>query len=377
MDLSFSEQQEMLKKMARDFLTDRCPPKYVRQMETDDKGYSPELWREMAELGFMGLIFPEKYGGGGMDFMDMVVLLEEMGRACLPGPFFSSAIACGLLILNAGSEDQKQELLPKIASGEIILSLALNEPEVDCDKDHINVAAIPDKDAYIISGTKLFVPYVHVADYLLCVAKIKGGSDKKPQVNIFLVDAKSPGISTTLLKTIASDKQYEVIFSNVSVPTSNLLGKSDQDWAEVDRALQFAAVAKCAEMVGGAQRVLEMTVDYAKDRMQFGHHIGSFQAIQHHCANMLMDAHTSRWITYQAACKLAEGKPCTKEVSTAKAWVNQSYMRICMLAHQVHGAIGYTEDHDLQLYTKRAKAAEVAFGDTDFHREIVAQEIGL
>ena len=137
MDLSFSEQQEMLRKMARDFLTDRCPPKYVRQMETDDKGYSPELWREMAELGFMGLIFPEKYGGGGMDFMDMVVLLEEMGRACLPGPFFSSAIACGLLILNAGSEDQKQELLPKIASGEIILSLALNEPEVDCDKTNI------------------------------------------------------------------------------------------------------------------------------------------------------------------------------------------------------------------------------------------------
>lgn len=377
MDLSLSEQQEMLKKMSRDFLADRCPPKYVRQMETDERGYSPELWREMAELGFMGLIFPEQYGGGGMSFTDMVVLLEEMGRVCLPGPFFSTVIACGLLIFNTGSEHQKQELLPKISSGEMVLSLALSEPETDYDKDHLSVTATSDKDAYIINGTKLFVPDVHVADYLLCLARIKGNSAKKPKINIFLVDAKSPGINKTPLKTIAGDKQYEVTFSNVRVPVSNLLGKKDLDWAEIDRVLQFAAVAKCAEMIGGAQRVLEMTTDYAKDRIQFGRPIGSFQAIQHHCANMLIDVHTSRWITYQAACKLAEGTPCTKEVSVAKAWVDQAYRRICMLAHQVHGAIGFTEDHDLQLYTKRAKTAEVAFGDADFHREIVAREIGL
>jgi alkylation response protein AidB-like acyl-CoA dehydrogenase len=377
MDLSLSEQQEMLKRMARDFLADKCTPKYVRQMETDERGHSLELWREMAELGFMSLAFPEQYGGGGMSFIDMVVLLEEMGRACLPGPLFSTVITCGLLILNIGSEAQKQELLPKIASGEMILSLALSEAEADYDKDYFSVTATPDKDAYIINGTKLFVPHAHIADYLICLTRTKASANRKPEINIFLVDAKNAGISKTPLKTIAADKQYEVTFTNVRVPMTNILGKENQSWPEIDRVLQFAAVAKCAEMIGGAQRVLEMTTDYATDRIQFGHPIGSFQAIQHHCANMLIDVHTSRWITYQAACKLAEGAPCTKEASVAKSWVDQAYRRVCMLAHQVHGAIGFTEDHDLQLYTKRAKAAEVAFGDADFHREIVAREIGL
>ncbi len=377
MDLALSEEQEMVKKMARDFLTDKFPKTVVKEIEESELGYSPELWREMAELGWMGLALPEKYGGGDMSFLDLAVLLEEMGRACLPGPYFSTVVLGGLTILDAGSEEQKQEYLPKIASGEAIFTLALTESSARYDAAAIETEAATDKDAYILNGTKLFVPDAHIADYMLVVARTDEKSKGEEGITIFMVDAKSPGISYTVLKTIANDKLCEVVFSQVKVPKENVLGQLNQGWSVVQKIIQRAAVAKCCEMVGCIQQALDMTVDYAKERKQYDRPIGSFQVIQHYCADMATDVDGTRLSTYQTAWMLSEGLPCTKEVAIAKAWAGEACQRVMALAHQIHGAIGVTIDHDLQYYTRRAKAAEVSFGDANFYREIVAQEMGL
>jgi len=373
MDLSFSEEQEMLRTMVHDFLTDRCPKKLVEQLENSDIGYSPEIWKEMAGLGWIGLAFPEKYGGAGMSFLDLAILLEEMGRACLPSPYFSTVILGGLPILNIGNEAQKQEYLPKIARGELIFTLALTEPAAKYSPESIAVNATANKDEYVLNGTKLFVPDAHIADYMLCVAGRGDGSRGEAGICIFIVDAKSAGVSCKVLETIASDKLCEVVFHQVEVPKKNLLGELNSGWGNVQNILGMATVAKCCEMLGGAQQVMEMTIDYAKNRRQFDRAIGSFQIIQHYCADMLIDVDAMRYSTYQAAWMISQGLPCTREVAIAKAWANEAYGRIIALAHQIHGAIGFTTDHDLHFYTKRAKAAQVTFGNTDFHRDIVAQ----
>ena len=375
MDFSFTEEQEMLRKIARDFLATECPKDLVREMVKDERGYPPELWTKMAELGWTGLIIPEEYGGIGGSFLDVAALLEEMGRACLPGPFFSSLIGT-LAILEAGSEEQKKELLPKIALGELILTLAVSEPDVGYEVDALRCQAVAEGKEYVIDGTKLFVENAPVADLIICVAKSKDSAGQEG-VTLFLTDAKSPKLTCTLLETIAGDKQCQVIFKGVRVPESSILGELHRGGEYLKRLLQVATVAKCAEMLGGAQQVMDMTVDYAKERIQFDHPIGSLQAIQHHCANMMIDLEGIRYITYLAAWKVNEGLPFGKEAAMAKAWASEAYRRISDLAHQSHGAIGFCEDHDLPLYSKRAKASEFAFGDAQFQRRFVAQEIGL
>jgi alkylation response protein AidB-like acyl-CoA dehydrogenase len=320
------------------------------------------------------LAFPGKYGGGDMGFVDLAVLLEEMGRACLPGPFFSAVVLAGLSILDIGSEEQKQEYLPKLIRGEKILTVALTEPGYNnYDASSVIVEATRNDGNYIIKGTKLFVPDAHIADYLLCVARIKPGSG----ITVFLVDANNPRMKYTLLKTIAGDKLCEVVFDQVPVPAANTLGRLNQDWGAVQNIIQRAAAGKCCEMVGNIQRVLEMTVDYAKERKQFDRPIGSFQVIQHYCADMATDVDSARLSTYQAAWMLSEGLPCAREVAIAKAWISEASQRVFALAHQIHGAIGVTIEHDLNYYTRRAKAAEIAFGNADFYREVVAKEMGL
>ena len=377
MDLVLAEEQEMLKKAAHDFLVDKCPKTLVREMEEDEKGYSPQLWQEMAELGWIGLVFPENYGGGDMSFLDLSVLLEETGRACLPGPFFSTVILGGLPILDVGSDEQKQEYLPKIASGKAIFTMALTEPSAGYDAASVKVQATADNDGYIINGTKLFVPDAHIADYMLCVARTSDTAKAEDGITIFIVDAKSPGISCTVLKTIAKDKQCEVVFDQVKVPKENILGKLNEGWGEVQKIIERTAVAKCCEMVGGMQAVLDMTVEYAKQRVQFDVAIGTFQAIQHHCANILIDVDSSKVITYEAAWRLSNGLPGSREAAMAKAWVSDAYRRIVTLATQAHGGTGIIEDHDMPLYFRRAKAGELAFGDTRLHRKTVAHELGL
>jgi len=377
MDLGFTEEQEMLRTTARDFLEKECPTSLVKEIVEDEKGYTPELWQKMAELGWMGLVIPEEYDGMEMSFLDLAVLLEEMGRACLPGPFFSTVVLGGFTILDAANEEQKKELLPKIASGDLILTVALTEPSAKYDPASVTVKAVPDKDDYVINGTKLFVENAHIADYIICVTRTKDGANPEDGITLFLVEGKSAGISTTVLKTIAGDKQCEVVFDNVRVAKKNMLGELDKGWPVVEKMLEKATVALCAQMVGGAQAALDMSIAYAKERIQFGRPIGSFQAIQHYCANMATDVDGSKYITYEAAWKVSEGLPATMEVSMAKAWTSEAYRRVTLLGHQIHGGVGFCMDHDMPLYFKRAKAAEPTFGDADWHREIVAKQLGL
>jgi alkylation response protein AidB-like acyl-CoA dehydrogenase len=377
MDLGLNEEQAMLRESARDFLQKECPKKLVKQLDESDEGYSRELWRKMAGLGWMGLVFPEKYGGGGRNFLDLAILLEEMGYNIVPGPFFSTVVLGGLAILTAGSEEQKTEFLPRIARGEMILSLALTEPAASYDAASVKTEAIARNGKYVIKGTKLFVLNANVADYILCVARTKKTSNPEDGITVFLVDARSLGLKCTLLKTLARDKQCEVVFDNVTVSEKSVVGRRDEGWPIVKDILQKAAIGKCAEMVGGAQAALDMAVNYAKERVQFGRPIGSFQAIQHYCANMAMDVSGSRFVTYKAAWRVSEGLPAALDAAMAKAWVSEAYGRVALSAHQIFGAIGFTMDHDIHLYYRQAKAAEIIFGGADFHRAVVAHELGL
>ncbi len=377
MDFGLSEEQEMLKTSARDFLQKECPKQLVKKLDESDKGYSPELWRKMSDLGWMGLPFPSKYGGGDGSFLDLVVLLEAMGYNVVPGPFFSTVVLGGLTILAAGNEVQKKDLLSKVSMGKLILALALTEPNAKYDAAAIKTTATEQDGKYVINGTKLFVADANVADYLLCVAKTKTTGKPVNGITIFLVDSKAPGVKCTLLKTLVRDKQCEVVFDNVAVPRENILGKLNQGWKVIENVLEKAKVAKCAEMVGGAQAALEMAVAYAKERVQFNRPIGSFQAIQHYCANMVSDVDGSRFVTYKAAWKISEGLPAAMDVAIAKAWTGAAYSRVTLLAHQIFGAVGFTMDHDLHLYYRRAKAGDIMFGDSSVQRAVVARELGI
>jgi alkylation response protein AidB-like acyl-CoA dehydrogenase len=376
MDLRFTETQEILKKMARDFLTTECPKTLVRKLEQSEEGYSPEVWKKMAELGWMGLIIPEEYGGMGYTFQDLIVLLEEIGRNILPGPLIAT-ITSAFLILEAGTEEQKKELLPKIAQGELILTTALLEGEGVFDASGITIEATPKGDDWLINGTKLFVETAHVADHIICVTRTKDSTAPEKGITLFIVDSKATGISHEVMPTIAADKLCEVRFKDVTVRKKNMLGKIDEGWPIVEMMLRKGAIAKCAESLGAIETCVEMTVAYSKERTQYERPIGAFQALQHKMADMWTAMETSRYLIYEAAWMESEGLPCAKEASMAKAYVNEVYKDVSKWAVRLHGAIATSADHDIPFYYRRSKAADIAFGGTDFHREIVAQKIGL
>ena len=374
MDLGLNETQQMLRTSAREFLETECPTSYVRDMERDERGYTPQIWDKLAGLGWLGLVVPEEYGGTGLGFVELAVVLEEMGRVLMPGPYFSTVVMAGMTVADAGSEDQKREYLSGIASGRLIMTLALTEPSGRWDAEGVQTTALKSGDGYVLNGTKLYVPNANVSDYVIVAARTgQGESD----ISLFVISSSADGLTATPLDTLASDKQSELMLNDVYVPGSALLGEFNGGWKTLERTLAWGAVAKCAEMLGGAQQTLDMTVAYAKQRIQFGRAIGSFQAIQHHVADMAADVEGCRYTTYQAAWMLAEGLPAEREVAMAKAWVSDAYHRVCMLAHQCYGAVGFTKEHDLQLYSRRSKAAELMFGDSEFHMEAVASAVGL
>lgn len=395
MDLGLSEVQQMLKNSARDFLSRESPATLARAMEEDPRGFTDELWQHLVSLGWTGLAFPEQYGGTGGSFLDLAVLLEEMGRSLAPAPFFSTVVLGGLTVLDAGSRQQKAEIIPQICRGQLLLTLALTEPSATYEPWGVATTAARRGNGYVLDGTKLFVPDAHVADLLVVVARTSvtspstgegqarpepgrrdgGGPDPSQGITLFLVPAGAAGLRVTPLKTIASDKQCEVALNGVSVPASSVLGQVGEGWPVVQRTLQRAIAGKCLEMVGGAAAVLDMTVEYTKQRAQFGRPVGSLQAIQHHCANMAADVEGSRHLAYQAAWRVSEGLPAAREVSMAKAWVSGAYQRVCATAHQCHGAIGFTKEHNLQLYTRRAKVQELSYGDASYHKELALQKL--
>lgn len=376
MDFSLTEEQEIMVRMARRFLEKECPSGVVRDIEQGDVGYSADLWRKAAGLGWMAIPFPEAYGGLDGSFMDTILLIEEMGRACFPSPYISSVVLGGLTILEMGNEAQKQELLPAIASGESILTFALLESSDTYDPASIACKASMEAVGFRLHGTKWFVPDVHVADVMLVAVRTEEQAGQNSNLALFVLRPKKEKIKYYPLKTVSGDRLFKVDLG-IEVQRERMLGSPENGMQGLQRALERAAVAKCAEMVGGAQRVLEMTLGYAKEREQFGRPIGSYQAIQHYCANMAIDVEASRLNTYHAAWLISEGLPGSRHAAVAKAVSSEAYRRVVALSHQIHGAIGFTKELDLELYIRRAKAGEVMFGDADFHKRTLSRQLVL
>ncbi len=378
MDLGLSEEQELLKNFARDFLEKECPETHVREMEEDEQGYSPDLWKKMVEQGWQGLVIPEQHGGSGMGYIDLVILIEEFGRALVPGPFIPTAVGGAIALMEAGSDEQQQEYLPKIAGGEQIWTLAFTEQSARFDAEGVELEAKAEGEDFVLNGTKLFIRDANVADYMTVVARTKKGENPEDGITLFIVDAKSAGISVTQLKTIAADKQCEVKFENVKVPKANVLGEVDKGWPVFHRIARKGTIIECAFLVGLAQKDFDVSVQYAKDRIQFGRPIGSFQAIQHKAADMVTDVDGSRFIMYKAAWSVAEDTDeADLDVHMAKAWCSEATRRVVAHGQQIHGGIGFTKEYIIQLYFRRQKVSELAWGDGDHHRELVAQELKI
>jgi alkylation response protein AidB-like acyl-CoA dehydrogenase len=327
----------------------------------------------MAELGWMGLILPEAYGGSGLNMVDLVVILEEMGRVVMPGPFYPTVILSGVAIDLGGTTAQKKRYLPGIAAGTLKATLAQVEESGRWDAEGIMLPATKDATGFVLSGTKLFVQDAHNADLLIVAART--GSKGQKGVTLFLVDAKQEGVKTTLLKTMDQTRKLcEITFDNVKVGKEAVLGGVGKGWPLLDRVIDRAKVAMCAEMCGGAQKVLEMSVEYAKVREQFGKPIGSFQAIQHKCANMMVQTESAKSATYYAAWAVANDVPeAHLAACMAKAYCSDAYRFVSAEGIQIHGGIGFTWEHDMHLYFKRAKGSEVTYGDATWNRELVAQ----
>jgi len=372
MDLGLSEEQELLKNAARDFLEKECPETLVRAMEEDDKGYSPDLWKKMAEQGWQGLLIPDSYGGAGFGYLDLIILIEEFGRALVPGPFLSTVVGGTLPLLEGGTDQQKSYALPKIASGETIWTLAYTEPSARFDTEGVALEIKEDGNDLVLNGTKLFVRDANVADFMTVVGR-RPGTKGDDGIELVIVNAKSPGITMQQLKTIAADKQAEVKFENVRVPKASIIAGGAALLKKVQRK---ATVLECAYLVGLAQMDFEISVQYAKDRIQFGRPIGSFQAIQHKAADMVTDVDGARFIMYRAAWSADQDEAdADMNVHMAKAWCSEATRRVVAHGQQIHGGIGFTKDYKIQLYFRRQKTAELAWGDADYHRELVASEL--
>ena len=382
MDFGFSQEQELLRQTARTFLEKECPSTFVRRMMDDPAGTTDELWAKLAELGWLGLIYPETSGGTGLGLVDLTVVLEEMGRVVMPGPFFSTVLLGGLAVALMGSAAQRDAWLPRIVDGRTRATLALLEDNPRWAPEGVQLAAKPAKrGGFALSGTKLFVPDGHEADLIVVAARTARAtkSDAAHGVSLFLVPADAPGVSRTLLPTMDQTRKLaEVTLSRVTVGEDAILGPLHAGWPNVARVLDRATVALCAEMCGGAQRVLDMTTDYAKVRVAFGRPIGAYQAVKHTCADMLVAVENAKSITYYAAWAQDQEAPdASLAASMAKAYVSDAYRKVAGDGIQLHGGIGFTWEHDLHLYFKRAKSSEVTFGDATFHRERVAQLIAL
>jgi 3-oxocholest-4-en-26-oyl-CoA dehydrogenase beta subunit len=371
MELDLNQEQRILSKSARDFLRKECPKSLVRQLRDDEKGYSETLWHKIAEMGWLGVEIPEAYGGTGGDFLDLCLLLEAMGEACLPGPFLAAAVLGAGALLEAGTEDQKETFLPLLAEGKVLLTLAQIEPGGWYGTSPIKTRAEKTGDGYRLQGTKLFVDYAHVADHILCAADTAEG------LSLFMVERNSPGLSIQAFKALGYDKPCEVVFENVLLPESTRLGPSGGAGPILAILERKAAVAKCAEMLGMMRSSFEMALTHAKERRQFGRPIGAFQAVQHHLANMAVAMDSARYLTYQAAWRIARGLPTDREAAMAKAYVSGAAGLVTRLAHQILGAISFCDEHDMHLYYRKAKSAAIAFGDADYHWEKVAQHLGL
>jgi alkylation response protein AidB-like acyl-CoA dehydrogenase len=379
MEFGFSEQQNILRASARQFLERESPPDVVRRMSDDPQGYSPDLWQKMAELGWMGLVLPETYAGSGLSFVDLTILMEEMGRVLLPAPFFSSVALGALTVLEVGSDEQHRLLLPRLARGEVKVCLAVLEADGRYDPRGIGLRASIRGNRATLNGTKLFVVDAQLADYVICVARTRGGRNPESGISLFVLDIKSPGVICTPLVSMDQTRRLsEVSFTRVSVSLDAMLNGRDTAWPMLQRALDKATVVLCAEMLGGAEKAMEMCVAYGKSRVQFGRQIGGFQAVKHKIADMKVWVENAKSVVYYAAWAVDSDAPeAARAASMAKAYCSKMYSRVTADGVQVHGGIGFTWDHNMHLYFKRAKSSEVLLGNAIWHRERTAALIPL
>jgi len=374
MDVLLTEEEEMLRKSAREFLEAECPPSLARAMEKDDLGYPPALWKQMAELGWLGLAFPERYGGQGLPLTYLGLILEEVGRAIAPVPFHSTVVPA-LTIARVGTEAQRQEILPRVSRGDLIMTWALTERDPRYNPDAVQMQAIPDGDDYVITGTKMFVDNFNVAQKCLLACRTTPPSADNEGISLLLVDTGSPGISHTPLVTLAKDKQSQVVFDRVRVPKANLLGQVNQGWPIAGAMLDRATVLLCAQMVGATRKDAEMAIEYAKQRVAFGRPIGAFQSIQHLCADMIVWVDGGQLLTYEALWRMDQGLPASIEVSQAKAFCNEKCEAVVRSSQTIHGGIGFMLEFDLHLWFRRVSAWTMRLGTTFEHRARVARAL--
>ncbi len=372
MKFAFDEDQEELRAGIRRFLEQKSPESEVRRLMETTEGYDPAVWSQMSDqLGLQGIAIPEELGGQGFGFVELGIVLEEMGRALLCAPFFSSAVLAANLLLVSGDEAAKAQHLPGIASGETIATVALTEDSGRWDEQGITLEAFRSgTGAYTLTGSKMYVLDGHVADLVLVPARTAAG------VSIFAVAGNDAALERTPLSTMdQTRKQARLEMDGV---VGSLVGAEGEGWPILSKTLDLAAVALANEQVGGAQRVLEMSVQYAKDRIQFGRPIGSFQAIKHKCADMLLEVESAKSAAYYAAWCAAElNDELSSVASLAKAYCSEAYFHATAENIQIHGGIGFTWEHPAHLYFKRAKSSELLFGDPTYHRELLAQRIGI
>jgi alkylation response protein AidB-like acyl-CoA dehydrogenase len=370
MNFAFSEEQDQLREFVRSFLEDKSSEEAVREQMATEKGYDDAVWTQMAEqMGLQALIIPEEFGGQGYSYVELIVVLEEMGRALLCAPYFSSVVLAANALIHSGDDAAKSELLPQIAGG-TVATVAFTEENGKWDESGITMQAAASGDGYTLDGTKMYVLDGHTAEIILVAARTDAG------VSLFSVAADAAGLTRTALSTMdQTRKQAKLEFSGTP---ATLIGADGGGWAVLERMLDLAAVALAAEQVGGAQMCLDMAVEYAKVRVQFGRPIGSFQAIKHKCADMLLEVESAKSAAYYAgwcAAELNDELPST--ASLAKAYCSEAYFHASAENIQIHGGIGFTWEHPAHLYFKRAKSSELLFGDPTYHREQLAQRIGI
>ena len=379
MQLAFTEEQEELRRAARAFLKDHSASEQVRAAMASELGFDAETWKRIAtELGWSGVAIPEQYGGAGLGTVELVALLEEMGEALLCAPFLSSVCMAAPALLAGGDCAATREWLPAIAEGRAIATLATTEASGRFDADGIASVARPSGDGFVLDGEKRFVLDGHCADLLLVAAR-REGSAGADGISLFAVPAASPGVERRALPTMDQTRRLAAVsLRAVRVSAATQVGEAGQGWPLLAHALDLAAIALAAEQVGGAQRCLDLAVGYAKERVQFGRPIGSFQAIKHKCADMMTAVESSRSAAYYAACVANEGADeLSRVASLAKAWCSEAYFRCAADALQIHGGVGFTWEYDVHLHLKRARSMESFLGSPAWHRERVAAEIGL
>ena len=370
-NFAFNDEQQELRRTVRSFLDQRSPESEVRRLMDTVDGYDTAVWKQMGEqLGLQGLTIPEEFGGSGFSFVELGLVLEEMGRSLLAAPFFSTVVLAAGLLLNSGDDEAKKEYLPGIASGETVATVAFTEESGRWDADGIQMQAARGGDSWTLNGTKMFVVDGHSADVVLVAARTGVA------ISLFAVERNAPGLSSTPLATMdQTRKQARLDFA---ATPARLIGVEGSGWDALGRMLDLAAVALAAEAVGGAQKCLEMSVEYAKLRVQFGRPIGSFQAIKHKCADMLVEVESAKSAAYYAMWAASEGNDELPVVaSLAKAYCGEAYFHAAAENIQIHGGIGFTWEHPAHLYFKRAKSSELMFGDPNYHRELLAQRIGI